>query len=260
MDTSAAHVKTSSSGAMVAAWRAQSNVRSAVISRGIVYQILTPHSYLKLANEVVVSKIKVTKASPRMNETSAKHVMVRFMGSCVSTNALTNVLKQQKVLAGEAASVTNVKKDTMGRLVQKSVHLDALHVSWWMVLLLMTTDSFCHKGSATSSAPMTCTDQHVSSHAQKIVRSLLEKPAVQKTLVFVSSAMVANGMATLVISLAMKAALEAHATRTLPHVIVVAKKVGGVTLVRTHAQLVLWADVIAIMESHRNVVQARIQA
>lgn len=101
-----------------------------MISLGIAYQILMLQMCLKLANATLVSQIRLTKASLRMNEMSAKHAMVHFMGSCVSTSAQINVRKRQKVLVDEAASATNVKRGTMGRLVQKSVHQVARHASW----------------------------------------------------------------------------------------------------------------------------------
>jgi len=114
----------------------------------------------------------------------------------------------------------------------------------------MKQESFCPKAFATSSARLTNMETHVSFHAQTIAKSFQARPVVERTLDFVSSVTAANGMATRAISLAMRAALGALAIRTQPRAMMVAKKVGGVALVRTHAQLVLWVDVIARMESH----------
>jgi hypothetical protein len=141
----------------------------------------------------------------------------------------------------------------MERLAQKSVHLAALHASWWTVLLLMKIiqDSSTHKVIATSSAPMIIMGRHVTLHAQQIARSLQVKQVVQRTLDFASSARAASGMVTSAKFLAVTAALEAHATKTRAHAITAAKKDGGEMLVRTHAPLALWVAVTARMASHR---------
>merc|ERR1719442_149934 len=147
---------------------------------------------------------------------SAKLAIVGSMESCASTTVQKSVLEQPKVLAVEGASATNAKQGIMERLAQKSVHLAALHASWWTVLLLtrIIQDRSCHKDFAIS------------------VRA-------------------ANGMGTNAKFLAVTAALEAHATRTQAHATMVAKKDGGETLVRTHAPLALWVAVTARMASHR---------
>lgn len=141
----------------------------------------------------------------------------------------------------------------MERLAQKSVHLAALHASWWTVLLLtrIIQDSSCRKDIAMSSAPMIIMGRHVTFHAQQIARSLQVKQVVQRTLDFASSARAASGMVTSAKFLAVTAALEAHATKTRAHAITAAKKDGGETRVRTHAPLALWVAVTARMASHR---------
>ena len=117
----------------------------------------------------------------------------------------------------------------------------------------------CFEESA-ANAGLHLANFHVSFHAQTIAKSIQARPVVERTLDFVSSVTAANGMATRAISLAMRAALGALAIRTQPLAMMVAKKAGGVMLVRTHAQLVLWVDVIAKMESRQVVVQGRFQA
>lgn len=91
--------------------------------------------------------------------------------------------------------------------------------------------------------------------AQQIARSIQVKQAVQRTRDFASSARPANGMAILAASLAVRAALKAHATKVREHAIAVARTDGGETRVSINAQQVQKVAATARMVNQRAVCQ-----